>query len=127
MLNGRRIDAMLNQNIKDAWPDQANQIISLISGDLDPETFNQVQSWTRQCYNLPRDDELIMCAINELIEGHGVEAIRYDDMYIDSYHQDIVATYVNMGDTYNTTILLDSATGDYQVTCWGDYVEESQL
>ncbi len=115
----------LNTAIKETWPDQADQIIKLIEGDLDPETFASVQSWERQCYTWPpRDSEMIMCAINELLEGHGIEAIRYDDMWIDSYHCDIVATYINMGDTYDTTVLLDSATGEYQVTCYGDYLEK---
>ena len=58
---------------------------------------------------------------NQLIGGHGVEAINGDDAYVDSYYHDIVALYVNMGDTYNLTLL-----GKFYVTTWGDWVETQE-
>lgn len=62
--------------------------------------------------------------VDKLINGHGVEAIEGD--YVDSYHQNIVATYVNMGDTYNTTVLYETATGRFFITTWGDWVERNE-
>jgi hypothetical protein len=64
-----------------------------------------------------------MEAINGILDGHGVEAVR-GDYHVDRYHYDIVATYVNMGDTYNGTVLYETETGKFIVTAWGDWVEQ---
>lgn len=53
--------------------------------------------------------------INSLLDGYGVEVIRGD-----SY---AVAEYINMGDTYNTTLLYDVNEDEFYVTTWGDWVE----
>lgn len=63
-----------------------------------------------------------MKAINGLLDGHGVEAIR-GDYHVDNYHFDIVATYVNMGDTYVGTVLYETETGRFLLTTYGDWVE----
>lgn len=59
------------------------------------------------------------------LEGHGVEAIR-GDYHVDNYYYDIVALYVNMGDTYNGTILYETDTGRFLVTTMGDWVEQNE-
>ena len=99
----------------------ADTLRSLMDGRKDPREFPGVQRWLDQCFNDPSDNELIMAAIDEVMDGHGVEAIR--GRYVDGYHQDIQAVYVNMGDTYDITILLDHETGNYVLTTWGDWVE----
>ena len=104
--------------------EEGRKIRRLLTGQDNPETYQAVSKWVAQCYNKPSDDELIMEAINEIIDGFGTEAIR--GRYIDSYHQDIQAAFVNMGDTYTTTILLDHETGRYQITSWGDWVERNE-
>lgn len=63
----------------------------------------------------------ILNVANSLFDGHGIEAIR--GMRHDRYYQDIVALYVNMGDTYNTTLLFDAVKTKFHVTSWGDFVE----
>jgi hypothetical protein len=68
--------------------------------------------------------EEIMKEINDLIEGHGVEAIRKEGVYIDSYYFDTVATFVNTGDMYNATIVHDSDTGEFSFTTYADFVEK---
>lgn len=98
----------------------------IISGRIDPETFQSVRDWIRQCYSCPSDDELKMAALNEHLGGFGVEAIRVEGEWVDSFHGDIVATYVNMGDTYARTIVLDSASGEFIEASWGDYYESLQ-
>lgn len=62
---------------------------------------------------------------NTLVEGHGVEAIR-GDYHVDGYYQDIVALYVNTGDTYSATILYDTERERYYATTFGDWVEKNQ-
>lgn len=95
----------------------------LIGGTLDPEGFESVERWVRQCYHRPSQNELIMRALNEVLDGHGVEAIRVDAAWVDAYHHDVVGTFVNMGDAYAGTIVLDSETGEFIPTTWGDFVE----
>jgi hypothetical protein len=63
----------------------------------------------------------ILNVANSLFDGHGIEPIR--GKWHDRYYQDIVALYVNMGDTYNTTLLFDAVKTKFYVTSWGDFVE----
>lgn len=102
----------------------ASKILRLIQGKSDHRTFPSVQKWLAQCHNEPARPELIMEAINELTGGHGVEAIR--GRYVSRYYQDIQAVYVNQGDTYDSTILLDNETGRYMLTSWGDWYERNE-
>lgn len=64
-----------------------------------------------------------MKEVNWILEGHGVEPIRDPDSY-DPYYGDVVALYVNMGDTYNATVLFDIPEWKFEVTTWGDWVEK---
>jgi hypothetical protein len=107
--------------------EQAKRIRGLMDGSIDPETSPAVQAWLRQCHHRPRASELIMCAIDEAFETHGVEAIRTKGTWIDNYHLDIRAVYCNTGDTYAATVLLDHKTGSYLLTSWGDFVESRRL
>lgn len=54
--------------------------------------------------------------------GHGVEAIRGRN-FDRGYWADIVALYVNMGDTYALTFVYDVELEKLFVTSWGDWVE----
>ena len=67
-----------------------------------------------------------MEAISNLIGGYGVEAIRGN--WQNGYWCDIVANYVNVGDTYNLTVMHvrgDSQAGRFIVSSWGDWVEKN--
>jgi len=69
-----------------------------------------------------RKAEAVLEEVNKLIDGHGVEALR-DENAQDSYYGDTIATYVNMGDTYETTLLYDVREHTFHVTSWGDWYE----
>jgi hypothetical protein len=56
---------------------------------------------------------------------YGVEAIR-GDYHVDNYYYDIVALYVNTGDTYNATLLYETENERFVVTTFGDWVEKNQ-
>lgn len=107
-------------------PETTLAIKALLSGKTDPEAFPAIERWVRQCYHRPRQGELIMEALNAVLEGYGVEAIRDENAW-DSYHGDIIATYVNMGDPYTSTVLYDVENDRYLTTTWGDFVEEREL
>ncbi len=89
----------------------------LMEGHLDPESFDSVDRWVRQCYHRPNQNELIMAALDELLGGFGVECIRED------CDDSPAADYINQGDSYNTTILYCHIRDRFIVACWGDYIE----
>ena len=64
--------------------------------------------------------------ISELIGGYGTEAIRGN--WQNGYWCDIVASYVNVGDSYNPTVLHvrgDSQQGRFIVSSVGDWIERN--
>jgi hypothetical protein len=67
--------------------------------------------------------------INELLGGHGTEAIRGE--WQNGYWCDIAAAYVNMGDTYNMTVVHVrgdgwNPAGRFVVATWGDWFEKNE-
>ena len=56
---------------------------------------------------------------DSLLDGHGVESLRSDNGRAEAY-------YVNMGDTYDTTVLLDLPRETVFIMSWGDYVEKEE-
>ena len=59
---------------------------------------------------------------SKVLDAHGVEAL-HDPSRWDNYYTDIVALYVNTGDTYATTLVYDIDRDTYLVQGWGDWVE----
>jgi len=99
---------------------------SLVDGENnDPLVFPKTEKLIRGCFNSLCPEELMMEQYNEILEGFGVEAIRGD--YVDDYHMDIVATYVNMGDLYVPTIIRDNVRKEFLIMSWGDFVEKNNL
>ena len=62
---------------------------------------------------------------NENLGGYGVEVLRSSD-FRKSYWGDIIALYVNMGETYETTILYDIDNEEFIKTSWGDFIENRE-
>lgn len=60
------------------------------------------------------DPEDYLELANELLGGYGVESARVGDRSI---------LYVNMGDTYDNTIIYDEEEFQYRIGSWGDWVE----
>ena len=99
----------------------------IMDGRLDPESYSSVASWVSRCLNRPRDIELKMEALNQVLGGFGVEAIQPDGAYVDSFWRDTVALYVNNGDTYKPTVLYNTCKANFRLTSWGDYVERNRI
>ena len=103
--------------------DRAPELRRLIDGTTeDPDGYESVQRWIAQCYHTPHHEEQVMEAANEILEGHGVEAMRCNGDH-GYYHGEIHAVYVNRGDTYDSTLIYESETGRFIVSSVGDYVE----
>ena len=92
--------------------------------------FESVQQLRKQCYNKPDTIQEKLTVLNELIDGHGIEPIQVsEELYQDSYYGNCIGEYVNLGDTYITTIVYNTIEREWLVTSWGDYFEtkESEL
>jgi hypothetical protein len=85
--------------------------------------FPQTQAWLNACFHKPRPREIALEMLNELFDTCGVEAIEHETIYVDSYYRNIVASYLNTGDTYAPTLLLDHIDNRWRLTSWGDFVE----
>ena len=105
-------------NIK---PDKARLIKRLVEGKDKPDKYQSVQDWSKDCHNEPYGVELIMEAINEIMDESGVEAVGLDSAYISRTTEGIY--YINRGDTYDQTVIYDFACDKFVINSWGDYVE----
>lgn len=117
------MDSKLIKGVADSFHieiKKAEQILKLIKYKENPIDYPSVKKWIIECYNSPSIDGLIMCALNEILEGHGIESIKGE--WQNGYWCDIQATYVNMGDTYAMTIINDRDLG-FVMTCIGDHIE----
>jgi len=66
-------------------------------------------------YDGKNEDELLKEA-NKKLHGYGVEGIN---------EKGLMASYVNMGDTYDYTVLYDQNEDKFVATSWGDWYEEN--
>lgn len=67
----------------------------------------------------------IMRRVDQILECHGVEPIRSEDRWT-SYWGEIIALYVNTGDTYCLTLIYDTRSCEFLVESWGDWVEKME-
>lgn len=68
---------------------------------------------------LVRDIERAMEEANSILDGHGVERLDVETRRAGT----LSAEYVNMGDTYVTTLIYDHHADRFRITSWGDMVE----
>jgi hypothetical protein len=107
--------------VREQWPAEADKILAVVRGTVDLMEFKSVSDWVRQCYHDPSRIEQKMRAMDEILDGHGTEAIFGDD---DPAWPDM--EYVNMGDTYLMTILYDYTKSKFYAMPWGEWVEQAE-
>ena len=89
--------------------DAAEKAAGLLNGTIDPETvLGEVL--------MLDDEELILRAVDKVLECHGVEALIPDGVVYP------IGAYVNTGDSYGTTVVLDED-GVFHLTSWADFLE----
>lgn len=100
------------------WLDNSKrqEIRELLHGEIDTYTYESVITWVGQCYHEPDLIERIMCAMNEILNTHGVEAIWHK--------RELKATYCNTGESFAATIVYRYDPDSFQVTSWGDLIEK---
>ncbi len=77
--------------------------------------------------NSDRDVEHVMEIANEILGGYGVEGLSDERAHRDSFWQDAIASYVNLGDPYVTTIIYDTENSTFLIGTWGDFLENWEL
>lgn len=97
--------------------DRAKELRELLERKRKTRDYRSVQDWERQCYNKPRYGERLMYAINEILNGYGVECLTREGEIAPEYE------YINMGDTYALTILRHVETERVIVSTMGDIAE----
>lgn len=63
----------------------------------------------------------ILAAVNCELEQFGVEPVRAENYQVDRYYYNIIALYVNTGNTYNLTLVYDTEAERFSITSWGDW------
>ena len=106
----------------DISSEQAADVLALIDGEIDPSDLEEPGYY----YHSPTGNHAIMLAINQTIDGHGVESVALEQDESGYAEWDSPSfDYVNTGDTYNATIVLYE--GDFYLTTWGDAYEEWKI
>lgn len=111
-------------------PRAAFHIMKICNGTRDPlesvegleNAANAAYKRVNECYNRPTDVDVILHSINTLIGGYGVEGVPWE---IDAMQNGEFIEYVNLGDTYITTILYNPETCKFEISDWGSLYEES--
>jgi hypothetical protein len=100
--------------------DNADKFQSLIA-----KSHPKTHKYTLSMYNSPYDSPMwrrtvMLDAINHLLEGFGVEALgpNIGGMKPPPYE------YINMGDTYNTTLIYKRSSDNLFIGSWGDIAEK---
>lgn len=103
--------------------EQAETIRGLIRGEirtLGNDQFPESNKWFDSCHHQPKRLDRILACINEVMQGHGIEAIWGNDTYWPA------ADYINTGDTYSATILFNRESSAFQLTSWGGFFERNE-
>ena len=91
------------KTLEAAFPGKGKELRNVIDGTVNPAKCDSVIELCMRAYRHPTYSHMLLTAINEIIEGHGIEQIiPKDEGRHPSYD------YINMGDCYNETILLRS-------------------
>lgn len=98
---------------------------------IDPEKLRELAEALAKPDKVAEDDDDFVKAVdeamekaNEVLDGHGVEAAAGEGSDLGKYWRDTILLYVNLGDTYDTTVCFDPDEEDFFVGSWGDFIEE---
>lgn len=83
--------------------------------------FSKIRAKVRAVYNR-RGIEKAMKFAKELLGGYSVDSIRSEEYY-DRYYMDSIALYINMGDTYDQTIIFRTDLRKFFISNMGVEVE----
>lgn len=121
LIEAWQIDTLKLELIKKVIEFNDDELIDNFLGE-----FKSVQQLRKQCYNPPDTLTERLTALNELIEGFGIEAIEIEGYYRNDYWANAIGLYINMGDTYTLTIIYNVIDRQFEFTSWGDFYESKE-
>jgi hypothetical protein len=105
-----------------AFPGKGSILRKLLTSDATVNTHPAAIAREKECYHPPGLLDKRLHALNAECEGFGVEYITHkQDGYTRPEMKGI--EYINLGDTYATTILYDHGRDSWRLTDWGSIVE----
>lgn len=107
------------KRLEDAFPGKGGELRALLKGEKRTKDYKSVQDLITSCHHRPSYAHRLMVAFDEILDGFGVEDLCKGD--------ECIAEYVNLGDTYVTTIIRKIDTGSIILASWGDFAESNRL
>lgn len=98
--------------------DTAAKVIAIVREQAKPDEVPATAAWIQQCFHRPSESELKMHALNSILGLFGSEPIWGGGSITRP-----AAEYLNTGDTYGATIVLDYVAGRFRLSTMGDFVE----
>lgn len=102
--------------IKAFGQEKAEKIRALLDDPESTHNYKSANEFYNSCYNKPSIGLVCLYAINEILDGYGIEGISDPENSCDGFD------YVNMGDTYATSVTLFD--GKFHVESYGDRIEK---
>ncbi len=90
--------------------------------DLDADQANDLARELRAAAGDHQDVDVVLEEANAILEGFGIEVIAGEG-WVSHYYQNFRVLYVNLGDTYQDTIMYETDEERFLVGSWGDWVE----
>lgn len=95
--------------------------------EFDLKQFESVRKRHQECFNPPDRIDCQLTAINEIMDAFGVESIQVSEsLFQDRYYWNSIAQYVNVGETYQLTVLYNTVDGVFEFNSWGEYYEQME-
>ncbi len=116
--------SIFEDNVREVWPQEADTILGLVHGIIDPLSFPTTEVWNRDEDAPPI--EIIMMALSEVLGGDGFDSIHPDSWNSNEYGGDNInglILYVVMSGGFDWTILYDDDTGLFYADGWLNYVQ----
>ena len=101
-------------------PVKAKELRELLEGKRKTRDYASVQTLEKQCYHPPDYNYRLLIACNEILGGFGIEVIAQPG-------EMPIFEYINLGDTYTTTLMRNILTGRIFVSDMGTIVERERF
>lgn len=83
------------------------------------EESKEIRKLMERYYDRPHK---LLKEVDKVLRAHGVEYLEPNEY---NQYEDTGVYYVNMGDTYISTLCYDAKTDRIFISCWGDIVEKN--
>lgn len=92
----------IQKNLEYLDEEQCKKVRAILEGKIPLDSFKSVQELNAECYHRPDPYYQKLTALNEVMEGHGIEVIF-------NAKNEVMAEYINVGDTYIATVMFSRA------------------